>query len=484
MLHPERFFVPTPDRVAANRLAARMASMGLMVLTALAASAAEPGVPAFRYHAPLVVSRPGSFVQVPMSAAVYAHSLQPGLADLRVLDVRGERVPHAWLPAAQPPTEQQQRNAPLYALPLRAAPDGALGLPIEVSVRGNHIRVRRSGGPAPERAGTPGWLFDLGEHKAGEPAAHTLRLQWTATADFSAAYELDTSSSLREWRRTGGGQLLSLAGAGGPLVQRDVPLPADSPRFVRLVWRDAATAPRLAGAQVLSEVPGTPQDPPTVLRVKPGTEPASAVTPPAPALHFDLGGALPISTLQLQLPPGTRVLPVRVQGRSHTTAPWQELGATVFYRLQRDGQDSVSPAWPLQATLRYLRLLPDERSAAPEAAATQLVVRAWLPSLVFAAQGTPPYTLQAGVAPAPSLALPGALPLATLVPQWSEERLRWGLAEVGAFAEQAEVAQRAEAERRQAALRPWLLWAVLLAGVAGLGFMVWKLARAGKPPAP
>jgi hypothetical protein len=39
------------------------------------------------------------------------------------------------------------------------------------------------------------------------------------------------------------------------------------------------------------------------------------------------------------------------------------------------------------------------------------------------------------------------------------------------------VARQAEAADRQAALRPWLLWAVLLAGVAGLGFMVWRLAR-------
>ena len=41
------------------------------------------------------------------------------------------------------------------------------------------------------------------------------------------------------------------------------------------------------------------------------------------------------------------------------------------------------------------------------------------------------------------------------------------------------MAQEAQAAERKAALRPWLLWGVLLAGVAGLGAMVWKLARGG-----
>jgi hypothetical protein len=35
-------------------------------------------------------------------------------------------------------------------------------------------------------------------------------------------------------------------------------------------------------------------------------------------------------------------------------------------------------------------------------------------------------------------------------------------------------------------LRPWLLWAVLITGVIGLGALVWRLARSGpaQPPVP
>jgi hypothetical protein len=65
------------------------------------------------------------------------------------------------------------------------------------------------------------------------------------------------------------------------------------------------------------------------------------------------------------------------------------------------------------------------------------------------------------------------------VPQLDAERARFGRAELGAFTEVPAVAQQVARDEQLAAWRPKLLWAVLLAGVAGLGFMVWRLARGG-----
>jgi hypothetical protein len=48
---------------------------------------------------------------------------------------------------------------------------------------------------------------------------------------------------------------------------------------------------------------------------------------------------------------------------------------------------------------------------------------------------------------------------------------------LGPWREEAAVAQAEAQAQRIAALRPWLLWSVLLAGVAALGWMVWRLAR-------
>jgi formate-dependent nitrite reductase membrane component NrfD len=74
--------------------------------------------------------------------------------------------------------------------------------------------------------------------------------------------------------------------------------------------------------------------------------------------------------------------------------------------------------------------------------------------------------------------------VATLVPQFEQERKRFGQARLGAFAEAPEVARAAERAASQAHLRLGLLWAVLVVGVVGLGLLVWRLAKTGAAPAP
>jgi hypothetical protein len=169
---------------------------------------------------------------------------------------------------------------------------------------------------------------------------------------------------------------------------------------------------------------------------------------------------------------------VRVQGRNRGDEAWRELGAGVFYRLERGAEVSTSPPLALHTSVRYLRLVPDARAAALDASQTRLVVQAQLASLVFATEGQAPYALWAGAPKAET----SALPLATLVPAIDDERARFGRASLGEWSEVAAVARAADRQQRLAALRPVLLWAVLLAGVAGLAFMVWRLTRPAAPP--
>jgi hypothetical protein len=194
----------------------------------------------------------------------------------------------------------------------------------------------------------------------------------------------------------------------------------------------------------------------------------------ARAAHFDLGGVLPLVRLDLRLASGTRVVPAQVQARNHVDEPWRAVTVAVFYRLERGGEVSNSPPLELHTSARYVRIVPDARTAPLDATQTQLVVQALLASLVFATQGEPQFALQAGSKDAAA----SALPIATLVPALDDERGRFGRATLGPWTEVVAVARAEAAQKKIAALRPWLLWTVLVAGVAILSFMVWRLARA------
>lgn len=477
----------------------------VMGLLAGPAGATGEGLPQ-RHRAEVVVEQPGAFIRLPLTVQTYARSapdLHGGLADLRVVDAQGQRVPFALLSpgsataSAVAPAETW-RDAAAYRLPPRRAAAGVdadPGLPLELSVERGRITVRPgSGRTAAAAAEPPGWLFDLGEREAGLPGPRTLRLQWTEPAEFTATLRLDVSADLRQWRAAGVGQIVALGSGGAALTQPDVALPPDTPRFVRLLWTGEAPHPRLSGARVATPAPRAPSlEPAETLTVAPSPEPAGAAADArghagggssgrdasmAPALHFDLGAVLPVTQLALQLA-GPRVLPTQVQVRERADERWQPLAATVFYRLDRDGTAVAPPPLTLQRRLRYVRLLPDAR-AGGSAEGVQLLAQVQVGSVVFAAQGQAPWALLAGAERAEL----GALPLATLVPDLEQERPRFGRARLGAWSEVAAAAQRARTEALKAQARPWLLWALLLGGVAGLGFMVWRLLRPPQPQQP
>lgn len=505
------------QRVVAAIAAVVVAGAAALVAPGTAPAAADE--PAFRQQAPITIEQASAFVRLPLPVSAYAASRQAGLADLRIVDARGARVPFALLgPRAQQAREvQAARAVDLYPLPALRPGEKDLASPLEVQVVGERITVRRlerrgagvaAGGAARV---SPGWLFDLGDpggRPPDEPPPALLRLSWSGPAEFTAAFDLDVSDDLKLWRRAGGGQLLALTSAAGSLAQREVKLPAGpstgpstsrrGPRFVRLRWADPANAPLLSAAeQVRTTRSSMPLDPPTPLTVPPTPQPPGAsaalggsagskAAPAEGALHYDLGAVLPLVEIDLPLPAGHRVAPVRVQGRARIEDPWRDLAQTVFYRIERGDSVDRPPPLALFAAVRYLRLVPDARSGALPAA-TPLAVQAQLLSVVFAPQGQAPFVLLAGSADA----TPGALPIATLVPALESERPRLGRAMLGPWSEN-EAVVRAEAWRQRiAAWRPGLLWAVLLLGVGSLGWVVWRLARAAQasgaapaPPAP
>ncbi|MEO8312278.1 MAG: DUF3999 family protein [Caldimonas sp.] len=476
-----------PER---HRIARRPAAL-LVALLGAAIAHAEPAP--YRFQAPIAIDAAAPFVQVALPAAAYGRVEQDDLRDLRIVDARGERVPFAILPPlATVQLNEQVREASLYPLPARPAAGGAWPSPVDVVVEGDRISVRRRGGEktlaaSPRESG--GWLIDSGESKRGDPAPKSLRLRWSGPAEFTVAYRIETSDDLRQWRAGGSGQVMALQSPGGTLAQPVVGL-ADSPgRFVRLVWADPSAAPTLTGATVLvAERQRVAVDSTRELTFAPspelagtapgGTGPTDAAA--KRALHFDLGGVLPLVDVDLRFDAGTHVAPVRIQGRARADQPWRDVGSGVFYRLERDGDVGNSPAIALPVAVRYLRLVPDERAAALDGVAARLLVHASLATLVFAAQGQPPFRLLAGSRDAPA----GALPVSAVVPDIESERPRFGRATLGAFAADEAAERAVAATARQARLRPWLLWTVLIVGVAGLGALVWRLARSGPAPNP
>ena len=276
---------------------------------------------------------------------------------------------------------------------------------------------------------------------------------------------------------------MSLQSSSGALAQPIVGLPEAAGRFVRLTWLEPRRMRRPSPAPSPSATPRDrwPSPPPPSSCSRRAAAPAGKEPEPRGSLHFDLGGSLPLIDVDLRFAAGTRVAPVRLQGRTRAEDPWRELGSGVFYRIERDGQASDAPALMLPTQARFIRVVPDERAAALDPVQTRLVVHARLASLVFASSGQAPLRLLAGSADAPA----GALPVATLVPQFEQERKRFGQARLGAFSRSPRGRPRRRARRvaRRAcdSVCSGRCWC---SASLGLGLLVWRLAKTGAATAP
>jgi Protein of unknown function (DUF3999) len=171
------------------------------------------------------------------------------------------------------------------------------------------------------------------------------------------------------------------------------------------------------------------------------------------------------------------VLPFELDARADEKMPWRSIARGVAYRFTQDGVTVASGKFAVpRVTDRFLRVRISGSTPLP-AAGPKLELR-WMPAeLVFAARGSPPFTLAYGRVDAESAAMsvealiPGYGTPAAMTPkaaQAGEERTLAG-----------EAATRAAPDYRR-----WGLWAILAVGVLVLGGMGLKLARDAGAPRP
>jgi hypothetical protein len=249
--------------------------------------------------------------------------------------------------------------------------------------------------------------------------------------------------------------------------QHDVSLPGQSARYLRLVWL-GQTAPQLTSAKLVS---ATSSSLPMPLV---WSQPLSGSRLKAGEYSWQLPTGLHVERLRLELKQPNTLAPVTLSGRREVSQAWQPLSNGLLYRLTRNGQDVVQDELQLPGVaVAELKLQVDERGGGlgVEAPALRFAVRAT--QLVFLARGEPPFTLALG-----NTSVKAAnLPLSTLIPDYSAERLK----ALG----QAMVTGEVVVKTPAVAVSPevgsdWKkfgLWAVLLLGVAALGAMAYSLLR-------
>lgn len=435
------------------------------VLVPLATAGAQPLDADYGWQWPLSLSSgdAGAY-RVELTPDIYAAAWSPTLADVVVVNGDGHAVPATLVPAAVD-DRPLLHELPWFPLPAdRAQRDIAAISEIASDGRLRRVELRVT----PDAA--TAWLLDASQ---SDGPLHALRLSWADDqVPFEQVFRVDASDDLRQWTAVQPeGRVFDLRRDDARLVQGRIAFVAPMrSRYLRLVpLRATMPALQLTGVQAETRPPLA-----AASWQWRRLEPVQVRRDGRDGYEYRLDGRYPVTRADLATAghAGSRW---SLSVRDHDDAPWRVVAADwVAFRLGGDpATRSLPRELPTVMRDRIWRLEPQAPVAAPPA----LLLGYRPEALVFVAEGSAPFAVYAGSARAARVAAPVGQVLEVL-------RRRHGAGWQPATAVPGARVDLAGED----ALRPvrdwttWVLWAVLLAGVAVVaGFAVSLLRRRPAP---
>ena len=406
----------------------------------------------------LVTPDAGAY-RVELDASVYRQLQSPTLADLDVLDARGEPVPAALLDPSTPAVpEARTADLPWFPLPPRFRGNDVASIS-EIDTDGRLRRVELRDGGGGSVAGN-GFLLDA---SSVELPIDAIRVKWEAgQAPFDVGMSVSASDDLREWRVVAdGARLVELTNAGQRVVRDRIELAPVKARYLRVMPLEPQAQPLRVSA-VVAELQATPVAAQWQWNVLSGRRVDDANGDAH--YEYEIDGRFPVARADIALP-GNSTGQWRLQARDDAIQPWRDVAAPwLAFRLQGQGNGDASPPQPLSGLHRerYWRLTPV--GGAEPTDVPQLRLGYQPETLVFVARGEGPFVLVAGSARSTR----GDAPIEPLVEAMRTQRgAQWqpAIATLGESAERGGASALTPAPV-QRDWKTWLLWGLLVAGAA------------------
>jgi len=462
----------------------RGAVAALFALTSGAAFAAGDALAPsdFAWGRAVETQRSDALQTLLLDLPIYRGSVGPELSDLRVFNGAGEVVPHAIRPLADP----SEQEGALVPVPLFRVPEGSALARAAASARalgsgrGSIVVHAEDGGDVAIEIASDGAIRRVGPDPAAGsearlPSAYLVDLSQlerpvvglelalaAEPAEFVAPLRVDASDDLQLLDPVNlRAVLVRLDQAGQRIERSEVPLAGGKRRYLLLSGAEPlpveVTAVRARLAPVVEPPPRERE------RIEGTRAPDEHV-----AFVFDLGGAIPVDRVQVELPAANTVVEAQLYSAAEASGPWLHHFSGVLYQLDRpDGALRNAEVVVPPIRRRYFKLAVDEKGGGLGGGVPALEV-AWMPEqLLFVARGSRPFALGYGRAQVDGARFDAAELIRSALPRDADPRREIPretarLGPVRAVGDPSVLEPRAE----PVAPRTLALWAVLVGSVA------------------
>lgn len=433
---------------------------GLGILLLLSASAfARAATTEFAYGR-ILLDNPALVQRATIPQDVYERVVREDLGDVRVFNGAGEEVPYALRRPASSSAYSEWQSLPVFPLPVPESTGDGTAISIELDEGGTVVAVQ--GANAQPLTGGA-FLVDASKHEV--PIAE-LEVDWRQDIEnVVSRLRVEASDDLDTWTtRIESATLAALETEGQSVKVNRIPLSGPRTTYLKLTTIAGAQQIPITHVRARSRHSTAPE---RHWKTIPGTASEDG-------FDFDTGGVFAIDRLTVELPGDNYLIEAQLYSRDRPTDPWQDRGLRTFYRVTvAEGDTQAVSGEPISYATTRDRLWRVEPTH-DTAAALSLKI-GWLPDeLVFLRQGAPPYTLAYGQADTTGKPWPVRDLLAKI-----DDKATWddlpvtGLSDVQVLGGPDRLIPPPEPTDWQSIL----LWAVLLAGVAGVSLMAIRLAR-------
>ncbi|WP_256590481.1 DUF3999 domain-containing protein [Pseudomonas sp. Irchel 3A18] len=447
----------------------KIAVLGAALCAAMTVNALEKPAD-FTSQTPLTLIGQGPLYRIELPLALQLNARQANLNDLRVFNADGQAQALA-LVRKQESHEENPAPKAVKWFPLYTTAEAGDAVPVIRSKRssdGALIDVQPQSDIEAGEEILRGWLLDTSTIKA---PLEQLLIDWSAEREGFQHFSIEASDDLQHWQAWGEGQVARLTFSDEMVEQREVGLPGQNARYLRLLWRSPQNAPTLISAHVMS---ASPDSPPTTLSWSPTI--VGVVGQPNEYV-WQLPVDLPVERVKIDISQDNSLAPGTLYGRLDGSQEWQIISSGLLYRLTQNNGEIVQDQLQLSGqSVRQLKLVVDDRGGGLGAQAPGLSVAVPATQVVFRASGNGPFTLAIGHAAAPAV----ELPLTALIPDFDPQKLTALGKARPAKAPAASAAVAAPPAAESMDYKRMGLWAVLILGTLCLSRIGLSALRASK----
>ena len=427
----------------------------------------EPPLPQdFAWGVELRLLGVNALYELELPPEVYRGSVHGDLSDMRVFNAAGEVVPYVLHRSEMHNvTTELGRKVPFF--PIMAAPkqllDG-LSLHVKRSSDGTIVDLNATNQPD-KHSRLIAYVLDTATLKR---IPHALIIDWTGNeTDFVTTLMIEASDDLQHWKTLAQGTVARLHFQGHMLNRSRLELPeaALSP-YMRISWPLSDVPPPVHSIELETvEQRSEPLLEQQWLHIK-----AETTQPARNEIIFDLGGFFPVEQLNIHLPQRNTFVHARLISGETIAGITYPAWEGVLYDLHVNGENLQTPPIRLiPHNHRYLLLKLDNDEAGIGDGMPELDI-AWTPhKLAFLARGKGPFQLAWGSATigAAQFAITALLDKLQGDQQHKLQVQQVNVGKVFVLGGEA----RLHSPPAPFPWRRWILWSILIFGVALLGWM-------------